>query len=81
MLKRLVTSEQEMPKMQYRSSTVPYKDSFLIVGGAQIFHGPTDKIFEYDSDAEGLTEMDAKLEAGLNYGVAVLIPDGMMPDC
>ncbi len=70
--------------MMSGSETVPYEDSFLLVGGSVLFKGGSRHIFEY---GKGGAEMwnhhyeGVQLDAVADKGVPVLLKKEMLPEC
>ena len=80
-LEKMILPEWEpralLPKEIYQGASVPYQDSFLIVGGynQEIEDDYLDSIYYYNPITDNWDEFDEKLTYKRRYFTAFLVPD------
>ena len=67
-----------LPSIRESSASVPYENSFLMVGGFMSGGILFEDILQYDADAESWITRPEKLDFGRDRAVAMMVPDEMV---
>ena len=67
------TSGPDLPKTGVYGVSVPYKNTFLIVGG--IFESSSKSIYQFDPNSEGWIRRSEGLQTDKRAMAAFLVPD------
>ena len=57
------------------ASTIPYKDSFIAIGGHIVYVGYTDRIYYFDRESDAWAPMSASLAEERYFFPTLYIPD------
>ena len=72
-----------LPRNIYGAFTVPYQDSFLMVGGGSDTPsiGFLDTIYKYEADTDSWVLLDQKLSRQLIWTMAMMVDADIFPSC
>ena len=73
-------SANPLPFAMYGATSVPYEDSFLLLGGA-ILTGYSDAILRYRPQTESWTLLDTKMPRAAYGMTAVMVKRDIFPEC
>ncbi len=62
-------------------ATLQYGETFLYAGGSVVFKDSWSKIYKYDPNDEGWTDMPAKFSKGKRGAATIMIKREDLPSC
>ena len=72
---------EDLPHGIYYAASVPFRESFLIVGGYRSGVGHLDTIYEFDVENESWILRDEKMSEEKGYVTAMVVNAGDFPQC
>ena len=79
-VKLVCISANPLPKSIAYAASVPYDNSFLLIGGRDA-NGYLADIYKYNPDNDEWTRLESELKTRRRSHVALLIPQSLFPEC
>ena len=80
-VKLVCISANPLPKSIYYAASVPYDNSFLLIGGYGSGTGDLADIYKYNPDNDEWTMLESELKTPRYRHVALLVPQSIFPEC
>ena len=76
----LLFPANNLPKAIYGATAVPYRNSFILVGGQDTGINSGD-IYQYNAEEDEWIEMESKLLKPRYYHAALVVRQSLFPEC
>ncbi len=74
-------SAPDLPEALALPATVPYRDTFLVIGGKASDGTLIDRIYAYNAANESFVQLEQRLNGGRSYAVPMMVDPLIFPPC